>query len=482
MKMKMPLFEKARVLVAGDVMLDQYWQGDVSRISPEAPVPVVHVQKIEERVGGAGNVALNIKALGGSAWLLGLVGNDSAAKSIEEKLDQEQIANCLLRVADVSTISKLRVVSHNQQLLRLDLEKHFKGWQDEPFLTAYLTQLANSDLVVLSDYGKGTLQNIAKLIALAKKMNKPVLVDPKSRDFSIYHGATVVTPNFNEFEAVVGKCYSEKEITAKAIELLQKHEFQAILITRGADGMSLIHKDKKALRLDAKAREVYDVTGAGDTVVATLGAAMAAGAELTEAVALANVAAGEVVKKLGTTVIAISDLGRAIQRQQSFDAAVLDEEHLLQRLKDVRAHGEKIVMTNGCFDILHSGHVTYLEQAKALGDRLVVAVNDDASVARLKGRTRPINKLKERMLVLAALGSVDWVVPFSEDTPARLIELVSPNILVKGGDYKVHEIAGSDHVLGSGGEVIIVPFSDGFSTSSMLDRIACSVRAAEKSD
>jgi D-beta-D-heptose 7-phosphate kinase / D-beta-D-heptose 1-phosphate adenosyltransferase len=472
MKIKIPTFEKAKVLVVGDVMLDQYWRGDVSRISPEAPVPVVHVHSVEQRVGGAGNVALNINALGGSARLLGLVGNDVAAEFIEKSLEKEHIANCLLRVSDVPTISKLRVIGHNQQLIRLDFEKHFTKWQEEPFFTAYLTQLADSNLVILSDYGKGTLRHSVRMIELARKMGKPVLVDPKGRDFSIYRGATVIKPNMAEFEAVVGPCNNdENEIVTKALPLLEQYDFQAILITRGAGGMSLICNDKQVYHLPTQAREVYDVTGAGDTVIAALGSAMASGEELFAAMVIANIAAGEAVKKLGTAAVSISELRRAIQRQQNSYAAILDEWQLLQQVKDARFHGEKIVMTNGCFDILHSGHVTYLEKAKALGQRLIVAVNDDASVFRLKGKGRPINKVQGRMLVLAALGAVDWVVPFSEDTPERLIKLISPDILVKGGDYKVSEIAGSDHILSSGGEVIIIPLEDGFSTTGILEKI-----------
>ncbi|MBU0744402.1 MAG: bifunctional D-glycero-beta-D-manno-heptose-7-phosphate kinase/D-glycero-beta-D-manno-heptose 1-phosphate adenylyltransferase HldE [Gammaproteobacteria bacterium] len=471
MKIKIPAFEKAKVLVVGDVMLDRYWRGDVSRISPEAPIPVVHVQNIEERVGGAGNVAFNINALGGKASLLGLVGNDHVAETIEKGLDHEGIAHCLVRVPDATTICKLRVIGQSQQLIRLDFEKHFGDWGDESFFNAYITRLTDSNLVILSDYGKGTLQHSTKLIELARKMQKPVLVDPKSKDFSIYRGATVIKPNMAEFEAVVGHCRDEAEIESKARQLLQQYNFEAILITRGAHGMSLVCKDKPVIHLPTKAREVYDVTGAGDTVIAALGAAMAAGEELHDAMLIANIAAGEVVKKLGTSTISISELRRAMQHQQNPWAGVVDEEHLLQQVKDARAHGEKIVVTNGCFDILHSGHVIYLEKAKALGQRLIVIVNDDASVSRLKGPKRPINKVQDRMLVLAALGSVDWVALFSEDTPERLIKLINPDILVKGGDYKVHEIAGSDHVLSQGNEVVIIPFEDGFSTTLMLDRI-----------
>lgn len=471
-KIKIPAFEKAKVLVVGDVMLDRYWHGDVARISPEAPVPVVNIRKIEERIGGAGNVALNISSLGGKACLLSLVGKDENAKLLENLLEQAQVESCLLRIPGSPTINKLRIIGRNQQLIRLDQEESFDSWNEEDFFTAYATKLTDSDVVIFSDYGKGTLRPIAKLLDLARKMQKIILVDPKSKDFSIYHGATVITPNMSEFEAVVGHCKSDKEIETKALQLLRQHEFQAILVTRGAHGMSLICEDKPTLHLPTIAREVYDVTGAGDSVIATLGAAMAAGEDLQSAMVLANTAAGVAVKKLGATAVSIFELRRAMQHQQDdLRARIVDEEHLFQQVADARAHGEKIVMTNGCFDILHPGHVIYLEKAKSLGQRLIIAVNDDDSVRRLKGPKRPINKIQERMLVLAALDSVDWVVPFSQDTPERLIKSVAPDILVKGGDYQVHEIAGADYVLEHGGEVIIIPFEEGFSTTSVLTKI-----------
>lgn len=472
MKTKIPQFDKAKILVVGDVMLDRYWQGDVARISPEAPVPVVNIQQTEERIGGAGNVALNINALGGCAKILGLVGDDDAANFIERNLEKNSIASCLLRVSGAPTISKLRVVGHGQQLIRLDFEEHFKQWDESAFFTAYVTQLADRNLVILSDYGKGTLRHSEKLIALARKMKRPVLVDPKNKDFGVYRGATIITPNLAEFEAVVGRCQNDSEIESRARKLLDEYDLQAILITRGAHGMSLIASDEPAIHLPTEAREVYDVTGAGDTVIATLGAALAAGEDLFTAMVLANTAAGEVVKKFGVSVITLAELRRALQRQQNDPwAAILNEEQLLQQVKDARLHGEKIVMTNGCFDVLHAGHVMYLEKAKALGHRLIVAVNDDYSVSRLKGHGRPINKLHDRMLILAALGAVDWVVPFGEDTPERLVRLVNPDFLVKGGDYQVSEIAGSDHVLSAGGKVEIISFEEGFSTTQMLKKI-----------
>lgn len=471
MKIKIPKFDQAKILVVGDVMVDRYWHGDVSRISPEAPVPVVHVRKIEERLGGAGNVALNINALGGHVKLLGLVGDDDSAKFIDESLLNSGVDNYLLRIVGATTISKLRVIGHSQQLIRLDFEEHFAKWDEDKFFASYTAQLADSNLVILSDYGKGTLRHSTKLIELARDMDKPILVDPKSKDFSIYRGATVVTPNYSEFEAVVGHCSDDEEMVVKAQALIRQCQFKAILITRGARGMSLVRIDKPVAHLPTKAREVYDVTGAGDTVIATLGSAMAVGEDLYEAMVLANVAAGESVRKLGAAAISASDLRFAIQSMQDSIGSVIDEESLLQQVQDARARGEKIVMTNGCFDILHAGHVICLEKAKSFGQKLIVAVNSDDSVSRLKGTDRPVNGVQERMLVLAALGVVDWVVPFVDDTPERLIKMISPDVLVKGGDYQVREIAGADHVLSYGGKVEIVPIEEGFSTTSTLEKI-----------
>jgi D-beta-D-heptose 7-phosphate kinase / D-beta-D-heptose 1-phosphate adenosyltransferase len=474
MHANLPEFSNARVLVVGDVMLDSYVYGGVTRISPEAPIPVVHVRKTEERAGGAANVALNVAAIGAAVTLLGLVGDDAEADILEDKLRAAQISYHLQRVSGLPTINKLRVMGRNQQLLRLDFEEKFHPQNSnmEEFLRVYEENLDDHDVVILSDYGKGALSAVQELIIRARRRDKIVLIDPKSKDFSIYSNASLITPNLEEFEAVAGVCHGEEELELKAHKLVAAYNLQGILITRGAQGMSLIYDNLAPMHVPAKAREVYDVTGAGDTVIAILGSALAAGSDLVDAMVLANSAAGVVVRKLGAATVSAAELRRAMQREQHTpEAGILNEEQLLEEVADARAHGEKIVMTNGCFDVLHAGHITYLEQAKALGQRLIIAVNDDASTARLKGPKRPINALAQRMLVLAALRAVDWVVPFSEDTPARLIETVQPDVLVKGGDYQAHEIAGADFVLRNGGEVKILSFVDGFSTTSVLEKM-----------
>jgi len=309
------------------------------------------------------------------------------------------------------------------------------------------------------------------LIEAARQAGIPVLVDPKGRDFSIYRGATVITPNLAEFEAVVGRCADTDDLVRRAEALIDDCGIEALLITRGEDGMSLVRPGETAVHLPARAREVFDVTGAGDTVIATLAAGLAAGLALPQATALANLAAGIVVGKLGTATVTVAELRRVLREQDDASHGVVSEAELLAAVADARAHGERIVMTNGCFDLLHAGHVGYLEQARARGDRLIVAVNDDDSVRRLKGEGRPVNPLPQRMAVLAGLASVDWVTSFAEDTPARLIGAVLPDVLVKGGDYRPEQIAGYDAVIANGGTVEILDFLDGCSTTAMLSRM-----------
>ena len=470
MRIAIPHCESARVLVVGDVMLDRYWHGSTSRISPEAPVPVVRVEEAEERPGGAGNVALNIAALGAQVSLLAVTGPDDAARTLAGVLAAAGVRCLFQELPDVVTITKLRVLSRHQQLIRLDFEGGLPGFQADSLLPPFSDALQEAGVVVLSDYGKGTLGATQALIQAARAAQRPVLVDPKSYDFSMYRGATAVTPNFTEFEAVVGHCRSEEEIVAKGTALMTQHDLGALLITRGEQGMTLLRRDAAALNLPAKAREVYDVTGAGDTVISALAAALAAGEDLAEATAFANLAAGIVVGKLGTATVSIPEIRRALHEEGVVERGVLSEAQLLAAVEQARARGERVVMTNGCFDILHAGHVAYLEEARRLGDRLIVAVNDDDSVRRLKGATRPINALDHRMAVLAALQCADWVVPFGEDTPERLICQVQPDCLAKGGDYRPEQVAGHDCVTAKGGKVVILDYRPGHSTSNIIEQ------------
>ena len=470
--MQLPDYSTARVLVVGDLMLDRYWHGSTSRISPEAPVPVVHVQDKEQRVGGAGNVALNIAALGGSSKLMGFCGRDEAAESLQQLLERAGIACHLQHLADYPTITKLRVMSRHQQLIRLDFEDGFHRVNAEALLKDYQLAMQQADIVVLSDYGKGTLSDVAQFIELAGHIDKPVLVDPKGTDFSNYRQATLITPNLSEFEAVVGQCDDPQQLVDRGMNLLAELKLQGLLITKGEQGMTLLMRDDVPLHLPTHAREVYDVTGAGDTVISVLAASLAAGKSFSEATMLANFGAGIVVGKMGTATVSTEELAYALSGQRAHYRGVIKPESLLIAMEDAHREGEKVVLTNGCFDILHPGHVRYLQQARELGDRLVVLVNSDASVQRLKGLNRPVNGLEQRMEMLAALECVDWVASFDADTPKAMIDHLLPDILVKGGDYQdIEQIAGHESVIANGGAVKILSFIEGHSTTNIIKTI-----------
>ncbi len=471
MKVDIPAFNQANVLVVGDIMLDRYWQGPTQRISPEAPVPVVKISGEEDRPGGAANVALNIASVGGKVTLAGITGQDEASLTLQSHLEAMNIKCNFDRNASLPTITKLRVLSRNQQLIRLDFEDSLAEVDKTNLHQSIEDMIADHDLLLLSDYDKGTLSEVQSLIRLANKHDIPVLVDPKGHDFSRYRGATLITPNMSEFEAVAGPCQTETELVEKGQKLLEELDLAAMLVTRSEQGMTLLRKNHEEFHLPTQAKEVYDVTGAGDTVIATLALAIAANADYTQASALANIAAGIVVGKIGTSTVSEAEIMQELACGQESGFGVLTEEQLKIAVGLAQARGENIVMTNGCFDILHAGHVSYLGNASELGTRLIVAVNDDHSVTRLKGIGRPVNPVDRRMAVLAGLGAVDWVVSFSEDTPQRLIANILPNTLVKGGDYKVEDIAGGEEVIAAGGEVKVLNFEDGISTTEIINTI-----------
>ena len=465
----------AQILVVGDLILDRYLHGETTRISPEAPVPVVKVSKTEERPGGAANVALNISALGVGVQLVGITGEDESADILQEILSKENVHCRFFQQHGFPTITKLRVLSQHQQLIRLDYETDAANIDTKASYKLYEEALDGAEVVVLSDYAKGSLKNVEVLIERARQKGIKLLVDPKGSDFERYRYADLITPNLKEFEAIVGACKNEVEIENKGKALCESLELGALLVTRGEQGMTLINvSSDSCLHLSAQAHEVFDVTGAGDTVIATLAAALASGQELEQSVHYANYAAGLVVEKLGTATVTSDELNNTIQTVKSVNSCITHAGKLAEQGSLLRTQGKKLVMTNGCFDLLHAGHVQYLQEARALGDCLVVAVNDDQSVKSLKGSGRPINPLVQRMTVLAGLAAVDWVVPFSEETPAGLISQIQPDILVKGGDYEVEQIAGADFVRESGGEVVILPFHEGCSTTELVNTIQSS--------
>lgn len=468
---ELPAFHQARVLVVGDVMLDRYWHGKASRISPEAPVPVVKVNGNEDRPGGAANVALNIAALGAAATITGITGEDEAGEELARRLTAAGVLCHFQASADSPTITKLRVISQHQQLLRVDFEQPFNAADVDRLSARALAALEHTQVLVLSDYGKGSLGDTRSLIAAARERGIPVVVDPKGHDFQKYRGATVITPNLSEFETIVGVCNSEEMLISRGQQLRAQLQLDALLITRGEHGMTLLQAESPPFHLPAQAREVFDVTGAGDTVVSVLAASLAAGESLQTGTALANLAAGLVVAKLGTAAISGPELRRAIQLLEGSNRGVMTAEQLALVVEDARAQGEKIVFTNGCFDIIHAGHVGYLAEARKLGDRLIVAINNDDSVKRLKGPGRPINPVDRRMTVLAGLAAVDWVVSFADDTPESLLQQIRPDVLVKGGDYSVAGVVGGDFVHSYGGEVRVLNFLDNCSTSAIVEKV-----------
>lgn len=459
------------MLVAGDVMLDEYWFGDSGRISPEAPVPVVRVTGTEERPGGAANVALNLASLATTVRLVGAVGDDERGRRLEALLSARGVDCDFEKASTLPTIHKLRVLARNQQLIRLDAEEPMASQAEAVFRRA-AGALDSAGLLVISDYAKGALGAVEGLIEQAKSRGVPVLVDPKGTDFARYRGATLLTPNFAEFQAVVGAVADTERLVALARNLISDLQLEGLLVTRGEQGMTLVTSEGEAIHLPAESREVFDVTGAGDTVIAVFAAAMAAGQPLAGAARLANLAAGLVVRRIGAATVTPMELKLALHRRGAGGGrGVLTAAEAQSAVAEARGRGERVVMTNGCFDLLHAGHVGYLEDARALGDHLIVAVNDDDSVRRLKGEGRPLTPLADRMAVLAGLAAVDWVVPFAEDTPADLIASVAPDVLVKGGDYRPEEIAGAEHVTALGGEVKVLPFRPGRSTTALVDTI-----------
>ena len=476
MKLKIPSFRDASVLVIGDVMLDRYWYGKAARVSQEAPVPVVDIESDEDRPGGAANVALNLAALGIDVTLIGVVGGDAAAQILRQKLTAANIRVEFVALNDWPTILKVRVVSRRQQMLRMDFEKPIDVDVQAPLERAFRKHVANANVVVIEDYDKGTLARPQRFIDIAHEYGKRVVVDPKFKPFDAYRGADVIKPNKAEFSHAVSPAIGHavggrsdyRDLVAKAADLANRFAFGAIVVTRGEEGMTVVERDGAHHHVPARAVDVFDETGAGDTVAAVLAAGLAAGCSVHESAMLANLAAGLVVTKSGTAAVSAAELRRELAAEGHTDRGVVSRDELLEVVEDARRDGERIVFTNGCFDILHAGHVAYLEEARALGDRLIVAVNDDASVARLKGEGRPINGVEQRMRVLCALASVDWVVPFAEDTPEVLLDAIKPDVLVKGGDYTIDEVIGAQVVRRHGGEVRVLEHVPNMSTSAII--------------
>ncbi len=470
----------ARVLCVGDVMLDRFVYGRVDRISPEAPIPVLQVEREIGMLGGAGNVVRNVSALGGASALAAVIGDDAAGAEIKALLTEDKVAKAAVITHPArATGIKTRYLAGTQQMLRADREvaQPIDGKVAQKVIDAAKKALKTCGAVVISDYGKGVLvpDVIEAVIDTARARGCPVIVDPKGREYWRYQGADLVTPNRAELAEAVGHPINvESDIVDAAKSLVVEYDLGGVLVTRSQDGMTLVTSDGHVTHLAAEAREVFDVSGAGDTVVATIATAMAAGAPLLDAAALANVAAGIVVAKVGTAAAYAGDIVAALHHQDARDAGarILNLNQVLERVQRWQRQGLKVGFTNGCFDLLHPGHVSLLAQAHAACDRLIVGLNSDASVARLKGEGRPVQNEPARLTVLASLETVDAVVLFSEDTPIKLIKAVKPDVLVKGADYSVAQVVGADVVKRYGGKVVLAKLEDGHSTTDTISRLS----------
>lgn len=469
------------VLCIGDLMLDDFVYGEVTRISPEAPAPVIAVQRSETNIGGAGNVARNLASLGVRCIFVGVIGEDEAGKILSESLRREPLIEARL-VGDASrpTTRKVRFVSehYSTHLLRADWElaKPVEKDKEDALIEHVLEALPKADAVMLSDYAKGVLtpRVVRAVIDAANQAKKPVIVDPKGLNYSIYRGVTLITPNRQELAAATRRrADTESEIVAAAEELARLVESQAVLVTRSEDGMSLLVKGEEPVHIAAYPVKVRDVSGAGDTVAAVLAAMLAANAGFEAAMRAANAAAAVAVSKRGTATVSIPELRARILPAASLAAeekVLFDWSMLEERLKEWRRQGARIGFTNGCFDLLHPGHIKVLTAARGICDRLIVGLNSDASVRRLKGEGRPVQEAHARAEVLAALEAVDLVVVFEQDTPLELLKRVRPKVLIKGGDYRPDQVVGREQVEAHGGEVVLVDLVPGFSTTELVKR------------
>ena len=469
--MNLDNLKNSKTLVICDVMLDTYFTGNVNRISPEAPVPVVRVNNQFDSLGGAGNVCRNLRGIGGNVYLIGCAGKDAKNKIITQKLNELSVAHTLFPVG-YPTINKIRVVGNHQQIVRIDFEEEkmiLMPEQQVDIIKLVAEKISISDCVVISDYGKGfcTEKICRNAIETANNLGKTTIVDPKGYDWNKYKQATIITPNLKELSEAAGKEINndDEEISAVAKQLLQQYHFKNILVTRSGKGMTLVNKDTTK-HIPTEAKEVFDVSGAGDTVVAALAACLSAGFSLYESVVLANKAAGIVVGKEGTAPVTYDELKQTVVEKEIV-SKIISEENLLPLLNNLRSKNTKIVFTNGVFDIIHRGHISYLQKARQLGDILMLGLNTDASVKRIKGEGRPINHEDDRAFVLSAFEFVDYIIMFSEDTPTNLIKTIHPDVLVKGADYKIEGVIGREYAK----ETVLIDFQEGYSSTNIVNKI-----------
>ena len=446
---------KKKITVIGDVMIDWYLHGESSRISPEAPVPVVKFKESKFQLGGAANVANKLKHLEIEPFLIGATGNDHFGSLLKEHLKAEKIKFNLTSEKSFQTICKQRLMSSNQQLARIDYEQYFHGSKLTNTFNTFIKNIAKTDLIIVSDYGKGTIFNARKLIQSAKKLKKKILIDPKGKDFTKYKGANLITPNKSEFENIMGKVGSKKDLANKAKKMLEHLNLESLIVTLGSEGMYVLKKSNKKIIgdfINAYPQEVFDVSGAGDTTISALGAALSEGNDIFSAAEFANLAASISVSKLGTSTVSIEEV-------TSLETSKGNKEQV-------------IVFTNGCFDIIHSGHLDLLKEARSYGDKLIVGLNSDKSISKLKGPERPIIGQSERKKILLALKYVDEVIIFNEENPLKLIKKLKPSILVKGADYTKEQVIGGEFVESYGGQIKLVKLAKGKSTSNIINKIS----------
>ncbi len=472
-------FSQTRILCLGDIMLDEFVMGSVSRISPEAPVPVIHVRDETLVLGGAGNVIRNFEALGCSVSFISVLGEDGNGHRIENLLNQlPRVKAHLFWDKTRITTTKTRFLAGNQQVLRTDREQTYPldAALESKILSSFQELISDHDLIVLSDYAKGffSTELLRAFIDLAQIHNKQILIDPKGKDFIRYKGANLLTPNKQELSlASPITIKTEEDLISASRYLLEKAKLQALIITRGSEGMTLVDTSGNVEHIQTQALEVFDVSGAGDTVIATIAACIAAGSSLPTAMRIANAAAGLVVAKIGTAVVHQDELISTLHtlETQVHEQKIVAWEKAENKIQKWKRQGQKIIFTNGCFDLLHPGHISLLNKAKQSGDKLIIGLNTDASVQRLKGPERPIQKEYDRAFVLSSLHCVDLIVLFDEDTPLKLIEFLKPDILVKGADYTIDQIVGAPFVQSYGGQVLLIDLVEGKSTTNMVTKL-----------
>lgn len=472
----LPSMPDVHVLVVGDVMLDRYLHGRTERVSEEAPVPIVQVDGSEDRLGGAANVALNVVSLGARCTLVGAIGDDPSGTVVAGLLDAAGIDADLVVVDGWRTTLKERVVSMRKQIARMDFELPLPGSAATDVARRVARHAARKDALIIEDYDKGAIEKPQRILAAAAGIT--TVVDPKFKPFAEYRGAALLKPNRREFRQVVGRWPSDSELAELGPAQARSSGVDAIALTRGGDGITLFEANGRIEHLPALPIDVYDSTGAGDTVAAAFGVCAARGWTWSDSARVANVAGALVCAKAGTAAVGLDELNGTLRDDVPNAPTASNRRQLAEAVRRARRQGARIVFTNGCFDILHAGHVGYLDEARQLGDRLIVAVNDDDSVRRQKGEGRPFNKLTQRVRVLEGLAAVDWVVPFSEDTPEALLEEIRPDVLVKGGDYAPDEVVGAAFVRSYGGDVRVLSEVEGHSTTKLVELMGSGGRPA----